>query len=82
MKGKIILFVDDDVILLLADSLTAHVEAYNDPKIGGDTGRHVERLVTMNCRRTACYVSWGGRTIFNLFGTERQRFDSRRKGST
>lgn len=76
VKGKIILFVDDDVILLSADFLTAHVEAYNDPRIGGVTGRHVERLVPMNCRRTACYVSWGGRTIFNLFGTERQRIGS------
>jgi len=33
VKGKIILFVDDDVILLSADFLTAHVEAYNDLKL-------------------------------------------------
>lgn len=75
-KGEIILFVDDDVILLSSDFLIAHVSAYEDPKVGGVTGRHVERLIKTNSARTANYVSWSGRTKFNLFGTERQRIES------
>ncbi len=47
-RGEIILFLDDDVILLTPDFLSAHLAAYEDPKVGGVTGRHVERLVTMN----------------------------------
>jgi glycosyltransferase involved in cell wall biosynthesis len=74
--GKIILFLDDDVILLTDDFLEAHVRAYDDPKVGGVTGRSVERLVRTNSRRTACHVSWSGRTIFNLLGTERQPIGS------
>jgi len=70
-RGEIILFVDDDVILLTGDFIGAHLRAYDDPRIGGVTGRHVERLLRMNARRTACHVDWSGRTIFNLFGTER-----------
>ncbi|MDR3450295.1 MAG: glycosyltransferase family 2 protein [Alphaproteobacteria bacterium] len=71
-KGEIVLFLDDDVILLTPDFLTAHLAAYDDPKVGGVTGRHVERTLHMNSKRTACHVAWSGRTIFNLFGTERQ----------
>jgi GT2 family glycosyltransferase len=75
-RGQIVLFVDDDVILLGQDFIGAHVRAFDDPAVGGVTGRHVERSLRMNARRTACYVSWGGRTIFNLFGTERQEIGS------
>jgi GT2 family glycosyltransferase len=75
-SGEIIMFVDDDVILLSTDFLAAHVAAFRHPKVGGVTGRHVERSVRTNCRRTANYVSWSGRTVFNLFGTERQRIGS------
>jgi GT2 family glycosyltransferase len=71
-RSEIVLFLDDDVILLSEDFIGAHVRAYADPAVGGVVGRHVERTLTMNSRKTACYVSWGGRTIFNLFGTERQ----------
>ena len=70
-RGEIILFLDDDVILLTPDFIGAHLRAYADPSVGGVTGRHVERKLTMNSRRTACHVDWGGRTIFNLFGHER-----------
>jgi len=69
-RGEIILFLDDDVILLSTDFIGAHLRAYNDPAVGGVVGRHVERKLRMNSRRTACHVDWGGRTIFNLFGTE------------
>jgi GT2 family glycosyltransferase len=70
-RGGIILFVDDDVILLSPDFIRAHVRAYDNPKIGGVTGRHIERVLTMNAKHTACHISWTGRTIFNLFGTKR-----------
>ncbi len=70
-RGEIVLFLDDDVILLSEDFIGAHVDAYQDPAVGGVVGRHVERSLRINSRRTACHVSWSGRTIFNLFGTER-----------
>lgn len=69
-QGEIILFLDDDVILLAEDFIGAHLSVYADPTVGGVVGRHVERSLRMNSRRTACHVSWSGRTIFNLFGTE------------
>jgi GT2 family glycosyltransferase len=71
--AAIVLFLDDDVILLRDGFMAAHVAAYHDSRVGGVTGRHVERSVPINSRRTACHVSWSGRTIFNLFGTERVR---------
>lgn len=74
--GEFVVFVDDDVLILSEDFLGAHVRAFDDPKVGGVTGRHVERRLRMNSRRTACHVSWGGRTIFNLFGHERQEIGS------
>ncbi len=74
--GEIILFVDDDVILLSDEFIGAHVDCYADPAVGGVTGRHVERFIRENSRTTACYVSRGGRTIYNLFGTERQPIGS------
>jgi GT2 family glycosyltransferase len=76
VKGDIVLFLDDDVILLVPNFLAAHLAAFDDPKVGGVTGRHIERTVTINSKRTACYVSIGGRTIFNLFGTTRQPIGS------
>lgn len=72
-RAEIVLFLDDDVILLRDDFVAAHVAAYTDPEVGGVTGRHVERSLRTNSRRTACHVSWSGRTIYNLFGTERVR---------
>ena len=69
--ADIVLFLDDDVILLRDGFMAAHVAAYDDPRVGGVTGRHVERSLRINSRQTACHVSWSGRTIFNLFGTER-----------
>ncbi len=75
-RGGIVVFVDDDVIVLATDFIGAHVRAFEDPTVGGVTGRHVERTLRMNARRTACYVSAGGRTIFNLFGVERQEVAS------
>lgn len=71
ISGQIVIFLDDDVILLSDDFIGAHLAAYVDPEIGGVVGRHVERKLRMNSRHTACHVSWTGRTIFNLFGTER-----------
>jgi GT2 family glycosyltransferase len=70
-RAAIVLFLDDDVILLRDGFVAAHVAAYDEPRVGGVTGRHVERSVPINARRIACHVSWSGRTIFNLFGTER-----------
>jgi GT2 family glycosyltransferase len=75
-RAELVVFVDDDVVLLADNFLGAHVRAFDDPSVGGVTGRHVERRLRANSRRTACHVSWGGRTIFNLSGQERQEVRS------
>jgi GT2 family glycosyltransferase len=75
-RGEIILFTDDDVILLTGDFIGAHLRAYDDPRIGGITGRHIERVLRINAKNTACHVARSGRTIFNLFGTERAQVGS------
>lgn len=72
VSAAVILFLDDDVILLRADFLTAHLSVFGDEKVGGATGRSVERILRPNSRRTSCYVSLGGRTIFNLMGLHTQ----------
>ena len=70
-RGDIILFLDDDVILLTPDFLRAHLSRFTDPAIGAVTGRIIERLNLPNARRTVARVSLGGRTIDNMLGTER-----------
>ena len=70
-SGRIVLFLDDDVILLDEGFLDAHVRAYDDATIGGVTGRIVERSVRPNAKDTAAHISRGGRTITNMWGTER-----------
>jgi glycosyltransferase involved in cell wall biosynthesis len=69
--GRIVMFLDDDVILLRDDFVRAHVEAYADPAVGGVTGRTVERVNNENCRRPANRITAGGRTLVNLRGQER-----------
>ena len=44
-KGRIVLFLDDDVILLDEGFLAAHVAPYADASIGGVTGRIVARVI-------------------------------------
>ncbi len=69
-RGAVWLFLDDDVILL-GDVLGAHVRAYEDPGVGGVTGRIVERTVRPNVPDTRNEISAGGRVLTNLWGTER-----------
>jgi GT2 family glycosyltransferase len=69
--GRIVMFLDDDVILLREDFLRAHVQAYADASVGGVTGRTVERTNNENCRTTANRITAGGRTLVNLRGLER-----------
>lgn len=71
VTGRVVLFLDDDVILLRDDFLDVHLRAYDDPEIGGVTGRIVERTVRPNAKTTAAHISPGGRTITNMWGTER-----------
>jgi len=66
--GEIILFLDDDVILLSPEFLDAHVARYADPAVGGVGGRVVERRIRPNARRTVSRVTRGGRTVENLLG--------------
>lgn len=66
--GEIILFLDDDVILLTPDFLGAHVARYADSSVGGVGGRVVERRIRPNARRTMSRVTRGGRTVENLLG--------------
>ena len=77
VQGEIVLFLDDDVILLADDFLDVHVGAYTAfPEVGGVTGRIVERSVRPNARDTAAHISPGGRTMTNLWGTERRFIES------
>lgn len=69
-SGRIVLFLDDDVLLLSDTFLDAHLEAYIDPDIGGVTGRVIERTIRNNARTTTSYITAGGRTVSNLSGTE------------
>ncbi len=68
-SGMIILFLDDDVILLTPDFLAAHLEAYRDLGVGGVTGRTIERFNRENARVTMNRITRGGRTVTNLLGT-------------
>lgn len=74
--GRVVLFLDDDVILLDEGFLDAHLAAYADPAVGGVTGRIVERSVRPNAADTASHISPGGRTITNLWGTEPRPIES------
>lgn len=67
---SIVLFLDDDVILLDDGFLDAHLAPYADPKIGGVSGRIVERSVRPNVDTVSCHLSPGGRTLTNMWGTE------------
>lgn len=66
------LFLDDDVILLDPNFLAAHINNYADKAVGGVTGRIVERSVRPNVDYVAAHLSPGGRTLTNMWGTERQ----------
>ncbi len=71
VRGKIVMFLDDDVVLLSDGFLRAHMDCYADSKIGGVTGRTIERVNRENTRRTANRITRGGRTLINLLGHER-----------
>ncbi len=73
---EIIVFLDDDVILLNDDFLSSHLDAYQNPLIGGVTGRTVERTNRENARPTTNRITVGGRTLINLLGTEPCRIHS------
>jgi GT2 family glycosyltransferase len=76
-SGRIVLFLDDDVILLDDGFLDAHLAPYAAyPDVGGVTGRIVERTVRPNAKDTAAHISPGGRTITNMWGTERRSIES------
>lgn len=69
VSGRVVVFLDDDVILLDEGFFDAHLAAYADERVGGVTGRIVERAVRPNTRDTASAISAGGRTLTNLWGT-------------
>lgn len=67
---NVVLFLDDDVILLDPGFLDAHLAPYAEARIGGVSGRIVERSVRPNVDYVACHLSPGGRTLANMWGTE------------
>lgn len=69
-SGGIVLFLDDDVVLLDGGFLGAHVRAFDEPGVGGVTGRTIERSLTSNSSTTVMRVTPGGRTLINLSGME------------
>jgi GT2 family glycosyltransferase len=66
---RVVLFLDDDVILLADDFLGAHLGPYADARVGGVSGRIVERSVRPNAKEVAAHLSPGGRTLTNMWGT-------------
>lgn len=71
VHGDVIMFLDDDVVLLSKGFLRAHLDCYEDAGVGGVGGRTVERINRENTRRTANRITRGGRTLVNLLGQER-----------
>lgn len=71
VSSPVVLFLDDDVLLIEEDFLEAHLSAFDDPRVGGVTGRTIERSLHFNSQTTAMHITRGGRTIINLAGTER-----------
>lgn len=69
---RVVLFLDDDVILIHPDFLAVHLAAYGEPRVGGVSGRIVERFVRPNVDRVSAHLSAGGRTLTNMWGTEPQ----------
>jgi GT2 family glycosyltransferase len=69
--GRVIVFLDDDVVLLNRSFLRAHVSCYDNPMIGGVCGRTIERFNRANARRTTNRITRSGRTLVNLLGHER-----------
>lgn len=80
-RGRIVLFLDDDVVLLGQNFLDAHLLVFQDHHIGGVTGRIIERRNRPNARRTIARVSIGGRTLDNMFGTEPVPLDGLKGGN-
>ena len=74
--GRIVLFLDDDILLIHDGFLDAHLRAYDDPTVGGATGRIIERSVRANAPTTTSRISFGGRVLTNQWGTERTDIDA------
>ena len=80
--GSLVLFLDDDVILLGRDFLNAHVDRFSDPRVGAVAGRIIERVNKRNTTRTRASVSLGGRTLDNMSGTRRVAVRGLKGGNT
>jgi len=50
-KGDFIVFLDDDVSIPENNFLREHIQCYNDPKIGGVSGRVIEKLKKLTIGR-------------------------------
>lgn len=74
-SGDIVLFLDDDV-RLHPGCLRAHVEAFDDPTVGGTVGQIVEHRVQPNRPYTINRISRGGRVLTNLTGPHRVEVDT------
>ncbi len=69
---RVVCFLDDDVVLINPGFLRAHLAGYDAPRVGGVSGRIVERFVRPNVDYVAAHLSAGGRTLTNMWGTEPQ----------
>ena len=65
---SVVVFLDDDV-KVAPGCVAAHVQAYQDPKIGAVVGRIVEKHVKVNRSSTGNSMSMSGRMRTNLEGT-------------
>lgn len=70
--GEVVLFLDDDT-RLHPGCVRAHLQAYDDPRVGGVGGQIFERSVRPNADHTVNRLDLGGRVRTNLTGGERVR---------
>ncbi|MCB9698333.1 MAG: glycosyltransferase family 2 protein [Alphaproteobacteria bacterium] len=67
--APIVLFLDDDTSPA-PGCLSAHLEPFRDPTVGGAVGRIVERRLRPNSRRLRNDLAWDGRIRVRLDTTE------------
>ena len=74
-RAPIVWFIDDDV--RLSDGcLQGHLDAYEDPRIGGVVGAITEQSMRPNAPTTTNRVGRGGRIYTNLEGSAAQRIQT------
>lgn len=82
-KGEVIMFTDDDCRLPDNRFVHAHMQHYNDPKVGGTGGKVIDINTTLNREQSGrvCWVDQTGRVFPNATSDERQEINAPRGGN-